>query len=74
MRRERQATTFLAHFGLKPRRDRNCSLRVQLDAKLKLLGEEFSSDALVAGAHHDSAAAFAPVFSDQFEFAQAANV
>ena len=30
--------------------------------------------ASVAGAHHDSAAAFAPVFSDQFEFVKAANV
>jgi hypothetical protein len=45
-----------------------------IDAELKLLGEEFSSDALVARAHHDSAAAFAPVFSDQFEFVKAANV
>ena len=41
MRRERQATTFLAHFWLKPRRDRNCSLRIQFDAELKLLDEEF---------------------------------
>ena len=65
---------FFAYFLLKSCRDQNLSLCIQFDAELKLLGEEFSSDALVAGAHHDSAAAFAPVFSDQFEFVKAANV
>jgi hypothetical protein len=73
MRRERQPTTFFAYLLLKSCRDRNLSLCVQLDAELKLVHQEFSSDALVAGAHHDCAAVFAAVFSDQFEFVKTAN-
>jgi hypothetical protein len=49
------------------------SLRVQFDAKPKLVREEFPSDALVTGANHDCAAAFASIFSDQLEFVKAAN-